>query len=290
MDRAERVTLLSLATLAAPPSLAAITRLALIPPTPPVPLCSNMSRWLPCLTPVQPSSHSTEGIRRAGEEEPDAAVAGEAAIRSDGEVVSLAAEVLFLLTRTTATVATRAAPITDSTVARTITVVLAAADEEVPPVDESGVAAAAPAGVAVTVPVGVAPVPLGEVSTAFPAASGGAGGGIGRNGDNEALWFSFCIARPVTPNSAMKALSKAVALLTCSVAYIVAAGWEWSMTAIESVATTDPGTIATTDTEEVGTCMAKERNKAVGLTESEGWCPTAEERRGNEKSINRNKP
>ena len=168
---------------------------------------------------------------------------------------------MFLLTRTTATVATRAAPITDSTVARTITVVLAAADEEVPPVDESGVAAAAPAGVAVTVPVGVAPVPLGEVSTDFPAASGGAGGGIGRNGDNEALRFFCCIERPVIPNAVIKALSKAVALLTCSVAYIVAAGWDLSMTAIESVATTEPGTIATTVTEVGGTCRERVRKK-----------------------------
>ena len=189
---------------------------------------------------------------------------------------------LFFLTRTTATVATRAAPTTDSTVARTMTVVLAEADEEVFPGDGAGVAAAAPAGVAVTVPVGVAPVPLGEASTAFPAASGGAGGGVGGNGSNEALWFSCCIARPVTPNSAMKALSKADALLTCSVAYIVAAGWEWSMTAIESVATTEPGTIATTDTEEVGTCKAWERNKAGGSQRVRAG--DAQRRRGGEET------
>lgn len=173
----------------------------------------------------------------------------------------MAAGALFLLTRTTAIVATRAAPMTDSTVARTITVVLAAAEEELLPEDDSGVEADAPAGVAATVPDGMAPEPLEEdevplpLSTAFPAAAGGAGGGIGGKGGSEAPVSCGCIARPVIPNVDMNALSKAEGLLACRVAYIAAAGWEWSMTATESVATMEPGTIAVTDTEETGTCM-----------------------------------
>ena len=212
--------------------------------------------WLPCHTPTHPSSLSTIGRAAAGGGGGE--FAADVAQRSEGNAVSVAVELLLCLAliKTIATAATRAAPTTDNTTARTMTVVLA--DGEPAEVDGVSAKGAATGAVPAKLPPvllgeGVAPLPVS--ATALTAVPGGTGGGIGAKRESGAPGVSTCIASPVMPNDDMKARSKAVGALACRVTYISAAGWELSMAAIESVATMEPGTIADTKTEEAGTCV-----------------------------------